>query len=332
VQILFEEGRRYPAARVTGSRQILVVAGEDHGVAADPRLFCDYELGTRSAAWGSTASAGVWRTFSELDLDDSDQVTVFLRRWGDPTDDVPREPGYLRSTASWSNLQIILRTAASSWDPLQADGTRAFSSQRAREVGVQWASYSPTLLDNLAAAVLPDGTLGFRARNLRGYMVGTALLAVQESSLMRRCNHCSGWYVVRRRGGLYCSATCRATAHAAAAAAGPAPQERARHLLARIDQEHHDAARERLLGPALLSEYRAVLEAIAAGDVKLFAELPRLEKIVAEEVDLLDLRRDARGLAASRPKPQRRRGKSPTRPAPAAKKSLEPANHSRSRG
>jgi hypothetical protein len=216
LRILFDEGRRYPTARVTGEQHMLVVSG-DSGVMQDPRRFCDYELGSTSAPWGAMASTGVWRTFSELALGDPEQVTAFLRRWGDPTDDVARDPDHPCSTASWSNLQRVICMAAYSWDPPQKDGVSEFSPRRARETLVQLlASFSPTLLDSIAAAVLSDGTLGFRAKNFRGYLTGTAILATQEKIPMRRCDHCSGWYEVRRRGGQYCSATCRATAHAAA--------------------------------------------------------------------------------------------------------------------
>jgi hypothetical protein len=216
LKILFDEGRRYPAAQVTGEEHILVMSG-DSGVMRDPRPFCNYDRGHAPASWGATASTGVWRTFSELALGDPEQITAFLRRWGDPTDDVPRDPDYICSTASWSNFQGVIRIAARSWDPPQADGVSEFSPRRAREVNVQLlASFSPTLLDSIAPAVLSDGTLGFRAKNLHGYLTGTAILAVQEKIPMRRCDYCSGWYEVRRRGGQYCSATCRATAHAAA--------------------------------------------------------------------------------------------------------------------
>jgi hypothetical protein len=221
MKILFDEGRRYPAACVTGRQHILVVS-DGRGIESDPRAFCAYTLGDTAVPWGATASTGAWRTFAELPLGDPAQVTAFLQRWGDPTDDNQRDPAYQPTTATWSNLQNVLHTAATGWDPPQADGVCEFTrdAERARFAQYIGAFGSPMLLDNLVAAVLPDGALGYRARTTRAYLTGTAILAVQNRVAMRCCDRCSGWYEVRRRGGRFCSATCRATAHNTAQEAG----------------------------------------------------------------------------------------------------------------
>jgi hypothetical protein len=137
-------------------------------------------------------------------------------------------------------------------------------------------------------------------------MWGELAVRIATARPFALCAKCGGPFVFQRATSMYCSNTCRVMASRERVTVEPTPRERARRLLEWLDLELHDAARERLPGPAVLSENRAALAAIAAGKKKYFSELPRLELIIAEEQGLLELRRAAQDLVTSRPKARRR--------------------------
>jgi hypothetical protein len=140
--------------------------------------------------------------------------------------------------------------------------------------------------------------------DMKGQLWGELAVRIATRQPFALCARCGEPFAFRRASGLYCGNTCRVMASRERRAPEPTPQERARRLLARIDQELHDAAYERLPSPAFLSENRAILEAIAGGETEHVTKLAKLEQAAAEEFNLLDLRRDARDLVARPERPQ----------------------------
>jgi hypothetical protein len=147
----------------------------------------------------------------------------------------------------------------------------------------------------------PDGP------DLAAQIWGELMIHMAGGHAFSLCARCRNPFIPQRSTGMFCSDSCRSMTvrDRRTERTDLLPEERARRLLARIDQELQDAAHERLPGPALLSEHRAALTLLAAGDRTHAAELPRLERIITAELNLLDLRRDARDLVTPPAAPAR---------------------------
>lgn len=189
---LFWGGHAWPAAQIVGR------TGEDFIFKTTGKgRFIQFR---EPAAW--------WRNFSEIDLNDADAVIGFVRRRGDPFGVL--SPTNETDSSRWFEILAPLELAASRWTRNRT-GTSAcehghvgfISALAACSEFREGVDYRPQALDEgFSLAILPQ--------TLAGFMITSAILHLQNRVDMAVCQQCGDWFVERRRGTQFCSASCRA--------------------------------------------------------------------------------------------------------------------------
>jgi hypothetical protein len=149
---------------------------------------------------------GAWRSFSESDVNDPEQLRRIAARFGPLTAAGTRRPGEL--LLFWQWLVKDLRVLADTWHPdgrIKGDVERAAGAIAARQQAEQ------VLLDHQAAggrfAVAGDGAWALACRNLEDWWRIAAIQDVQrQHPEMRRCRHCGLWMSLQgmRRDASFC--------------------------------------------------------------------------------------------------------------------------------
>lgn len=186
-------GRAWPAAEIVGR------TGDDFS----------FKTSGKGRPLELVGPAAWWRNFSEIDLDDPDAVIGFVRRHGDPFGTL--SPTTQADSSQWLAVAVVLKLAASGWTR-----NRVGPSVATRPHGVMQALVaSPIFRDGVDYVPHVDGgsdqlSLRIVAKSLAAFMVTSAILHLQSYVDMALCQHCGDWFVERRRGTQFCSASCRA--------------------------------------------------------------------------------------------------------------------------
>ena len=188
-------GTRWQTARIVRtSSTVTEVAASGHG-----------------RKWETTTALGFWRDFYELRLDDGDAIAAFVRRYGDPYGALDR--GQAMHTGHWKNLQALLGTAASAWDPAGPDGVSQVAADPKRLKLAEWfLRDNPTpVVKDTESLLDPRGgpRVVLRAKSLATFMCLSALSALERRVPMRRCDHCGSWLELNRKDSRFCSGSCR---------------------------------------------------------------------------------------------------------------------------
>ena len=192
---LIFSGTRWQTARVVRAGSTLVeVAASGHG-----------------REWKTDTTLGFWRDFYDLPLADVDAITAFVRRYGDPYGALDR--GEVMHTGHWNNLQALLGTAASAWEPADPDGVSQVAADPKRLKLAEWflRDNPMPVLKEAEPALDPHGgpRVVLRAKSLAAFMCLSALSAIERRVPMRRCEHCGSWLELNRKDSRFCSGTCR---------------------------------------------------------------------------------------------------------------------------
>lgn len=185
------EGRAWPAAEIVGR------TGEDF----------IFETSGKGRPMQFRGPAAWWRNFSELDLNDPGAVIAFVRRRGDPFGKL--SPTVQADSSRWFDILAPLELAASRWSRNRT-GTSVCIPQTGFMEALtacpefrEGVDYRPQVLDGaFSLAIVPQ--------TLAGFMLTSAILHLQSRVDMALCQHCGDWFVERRRGTQFCSASCRA--------------------------------------------------------------------------------------------------------------------------
>jgi hypothetical protein len=164
----------------------------------------------RGRKWETATTLAFWRDFTELQLDDVDGIVAFVRRYGDPDGFLDR--GEVMHTGYWKNLQAVLGTAASAWEPAGQDGVSQVAADPKRLKLAEWFLRDDPMpfLKDVESALDPHAPrLVVRAKSLTAFMGLSALSALERRVPMRRCEHCSSWLELVRKDARFCSGTCR---------------------------------------------------------------------------------------------------------------------------
>jgi len=203
---LLFSGLRWPTAQVTGHRLASVPATgfiDDEGRVEVPVITTT----GRGQQYQVESAEGWWRDFAELQLTNEQRAISFVRRRGDPRNELtPDRPIH---TGRWTELLNRLRPAALCWEyranfevsKFIADDDRVAlflhqlpATWAAEEMGLTYRGLTP----------IP------RAHTLAGYLVAATLSALRRRVSMRRCLYCSSWFELHRAGAVFCSPSCRA--------------------------------------------------------------------------------------------------------------------------
>ena len=154
--MLIFSGRRWPAARITGRRQIAVslpdrATLEEHG-------FVTITSGGRTRMWTPEPVDASWRTFAELDLG-SAACEDFVKRRGDPYDRL--SSGRDIDTSQWFQLAAALRVATKTWSKPGDDGVSHPDGEFARFAGSPFLEHRAAM-DTLAQVTLVPSPPGDR--------------------------------------------------------------------------------------------------------------------------------------------------------------------------
>ena len=204
---LIFSGTRWQTARVVGAGRVMRTGPV---VRAGPALF-EVAASGHGRKWETFTTLGFWRDFTDLPLDDADAVAAFIRRRGDPHGDLDR--GEVTHTGAWKNLQALLGTAASAWEPPGRDGVSLVDSDpKHLKLAEAFLRDNPTpVLRDTEPALDPNGgpRIVPRAKSLATFMCLSALSAVERRVPMRRCARCKSWFELNRKDSRFCSGTCR---------------------------------------------------------------------------------------------------------------------------
>lgn len=194
---LIFSGTRWQTARVVGAGRVMRTGPV---VRAGPALF-EVAASGHGRKWETFTTLGFWRDFTDLPLDDADAVAAFIRRRGDPHGDLDR--GEVTHTGAWKNLQALLGTAASAWEPPGRDGVSLVDSDPKRlKLAEAFLRDNPTpVLRDTEPALDPNGgpRIVPRAKSLATFMCLSALSAVERRVPMRRCARCELWFELNRK-------------------------------------------------------------------------------------------------------------------------------------
>ena len=185
-------GRAWPAAEIIGR------TGEDFA----------FKTSGKGRPLELDGPAAWWRNFSELNLDDPDAVTGFVRRRGDPFGAL--SPTTQANSSQWGGVAAVLKLAASCWTRNRV-GTSVFVGQGPGVMRAMVAS--PSFQHGIEYepwVVRGEFSLRIVAKTLAAFMTASATFHVQSRVDMAVCQHCGDWFVERRRGTQFCSASCRA--------------------------------------------------------------------------------------------------------------------------
>jgi len=161
--------------------------------------------------WTTNIALAFWRDFTDLPLDDVDAIAGFVRRRGDPYGALDR--GEVMHTGHWKNLQALLGTAVSAWEPAGRDGVSRVAADTKRLKLAEWfLSDDPApILKDTETVLDPhsEPRVVLRAKSLATFMCLSALSAIERRVPMRRCAHCGSWLELNRKDSRFCSGTCR---------------------------------------------------------------------------------------------------------------------------
>jgi hypothetical protein len=176
-----------------------------------PFLTVDGRLGQ---TWSTRVPEAFWRSFSEIDLANQDQVLRFVHRFGEPY-------GYLKpmqkcAIEHWGWLRDRLRLIALAWNPADGDGLSSVTTDpETLEVVQAELTVAHLWLKRHRGfeSVAEPGTVTphLRPKNLAAYMLRSAGLAFDRRVPMRICRNCGMWFEAKRRDVRTCSGSCRAT-------------------------------------------------------------------------------------------------------------------------
>jgi hypothetical protein len=157
---------------------------------------------------------GAWRSFSESDVNDPEQLRRIAARFGPLTEAGTQQPG--EPLILWQRLVEDLRLLAGTWHPdgrIKGDVERAAGAIAARQLAEQ------VLLDHQAAggrfAVAGDGAWALVCHDMADWWRIAAIQDVQwQHPEMRRCRHCGLWMSLQgmRRDASFCC-TAHRSAH-----------------------------------------------------------------------------------------------------------------------
>lgn len=214
-EALVFEGTRWPSARVVGAEPMhfLLFGTTADAAAYSPPRRTIFTLSTtgKGRRWSTDRPLGFWRDFVEIDLENSEAVTAFIRRRGDPQGQL--DAGAETHTGHWFSLAVYLRTAAQAWEPEDADGVSSLTTAPDRLSYANFFLRDPEIpvVKDIEPVLDPHGPgLSFRARSLHAFMLMSAASALERRVPMRRCSHCHSWFEALRRDTRYCSSSCRA--------------------------------------------------------------------------------------------------------------------------
>jgi hypothetical protein len=219
---IFYAGTSWPTAEVV-ARYPIVTKFVPSG-AQQVRQAFNFTLAAtgKGKAWSTTRPLALWRDFTALAHHDAEaeaKALAFVRRWGDPKGEINDKDGKTESF-DWVVLTASLFHIAQVWSAPDADGVSHYGNDlaRLREAHSYWRQF---LLPNFIRAdveleVDPAGgtDLVLRAKTLAAFMGLSASSAMARAVPMRRCQYCTSWFELGRRDARFCSASCRAHAHA----------------------------------------------------------------------------------------------------------------------
>ncbi|MCF6110834.1 hypothetical protein [Mesorhizobium muleiense] len=194
-------GRAWPAAEIVGR------TGDDFTIKTSGKGRPLELVGP--AAW--------WRNFSELNLEDSDAIIGFVRRHGDPFGQLSQTTQ--GDTAGWAYVVGLLKLAASCWTRIIPptslctvwDNGYVIDALLASPLFVERVAFVPHVGEVGTDVTARRGvTMRIIPENLAAYMITSAILHLEDHVSMAPCEHCGDWFVERRRGTQFCSASCRA--------------------------------------------------------------------------------------------------------------------------
>jgi hypothetical protein len=208
---LIFDGLAWPATRVLGSTP-MVFKTYPHNVDDKPpsRTIFTLAASGRGRRWSATRPDGFWRDFTELELADTEAVTAFVRRRGDP--DGLLDASTETHTGHWYNLRTVLGTAAQAWEPADAAGISRLTADRGRLEYANFFVRNPDypVVKDLEPVPDPAGPgFAFRARTLAAFMTASAASALERRIAFRRCDHCRSWFEANRKDARFCSGSCR---------------------------------------------------------------------------------------------------------------------------
>jgi hypothetical protein len=203
---LLFSGLRWPAAQVTGRRLAAVPATGFISDAGEIEVLVLATSG-QGQRYQVDATEGWWRDFAELQVGDEHRAVSFVRRRGDPRNELT--PDRSIDTGRWTGLLNILRPAALCWERRDNFETSKFIADDDRV-----ALFLQTLPATWAAEEMGLAYRGMTpvpvAHTLTGYLVASAISALRRRIPMRRCRYCSSWFELHRREAMFCSPSCRA--------------------------------------------------------------------------------------------------------------------------
>jgi hypothetical protein len=206
---LMFSGTRWQTARVVHVGSSLV-ARSDGGRITRGSTLVEVAASGHGRKWETDVTLAFWRDFHDLPLDNADAIVAFVRRYGDPDGFLDR--GEVMHTGYWRNLQVLLGTAASAWEPAGRNGVSQVAADPQRfKLAEAFLRDNPTgVLKDVEPMLDPHGPrLVVRARTLSTFMCLSALSAVARRVPMRRCDHCGAWLELNRKDSRFCSGTCR---------------------------------------------------------------------------------------------------------------------------
>jgi|GEM_PF-2108051 len=168
----------------------------------------------KGKSWSTTRPLGFWRDLADIDLDDAERVTAFVKRRGDPLGRIDGKDGESES-GLWLELRGHLHQIAGGWETEDANGVshRANDPGRSNHVTQWWRHFAlPHYADQISVTVDPHGSTmpALLPKTLGAYMILSAGSAFARKVPMRRCDHCHSWFELKRSDARFCTASCRA--------------------------------------------------------------------------------------------------------------------------
>src|SRR5262249_31591791 len=148
------------------------------------------------------SAEGWWRDFAELKVGDEQRAISFVRRRGDPRDELA--PDRSIHTGRWVDLLNRLRPAALCWerrDNLEVSKFIADDERVAIFLQLLPATWATEEMGLAYRSLTPVP----RAHSLAGYLIASAISALRRRVSMRRCQYCSSWFELHRKEAVFCS-------------------------------------------------------------------------------------------------------------------------------
>ncbi len=155
-----------------------------------------------------------WRNFAAIRPDDEAAVLDFIRRRGDPFNEL--SPDTPTDTADWPSVAVRLRPLASFWSDADNEGISNYLADDARRIALSKDIIAaPVFKQSLGFDIRIDNDTGklnsaLKTHSLAGFMLASALLHLNTGQPMAVCANCGDWFAMMREGTRFCSASCRA--------------------------------------------------------------------------------------------------------------------------